>query len=300
MANSTAEVLEPALARIVEDYIFPEPAQEVAQLVRGKLASGGYDGLAGAALCEAATVDFQSVTRDKHLRLLWNDEPQAVEEDGDEEDDAGFTAMSVAENHGVHRVERLDGNIGYIDTRIVADPRDGARTIDAAMLLVSGTSALIIDVRRNKGGSPAGVAYWCSYLFPDGDVHLNDIYRRRDDRLRQFWTLDWLPGQRYLGRPVYVLTSATTFSGAEELAYNLKANKRAVLIGETTRGGAHPTTWHRLTPHITVTVPDARSINPVTGTNWEGTGVEPDIAASAEEAFDLAYQDALAKTAEAA
>ncbi len=72
-----------------------------------------------------------------------------------------------------------------------------------------------------------------------------------------------MPGPQYLDRPVYVLTSADTFSGGEEFAYDLKTQGRATLIGETTRGGAHPTSWHQLTEHLTVTVPGARSINPI-------------------------------------
>lgn len=297
MLTTTSQILEAALDRLLAEYIFPERAAEVAAGVRARLAAGGFDEVAGPALCEAVTAHFHELSADKHLRLLWNDEPQPVDPEDDGEDQ--FTALSVAENHGVHRVERLEGNIGYIDTRLIADPRDGAPTIAAAMRLVAGTRALIIDARRNRGGSPAGVAFWCSYLFADGGVHLNDIYERATDSTRQYWTLASVPGPRYLDRPVYVLTSSTTFSGAEELAYNLKTQRRAVLIGETTRGGAHPTNRYPLTPHVIVTVPIARSINPVTGTNWEGVGVEPDIAVPAAKAFDLAYEDALAKTAAA-
>ena len=104
------------------------------------------------------------------------------------------------------------------------------------------------------------------------------------ENIRKKWGFD---------RPVYVLTSDTTFSGGEELCYNLKTQGRAVLIGETTRGGAHPTDAFPITPSFEITVPIARSINPVTGGNWEGTGVEPDIAAPAAEAFALAYRKAL-------
>lgn len=286
-----------ALSRVSAEYVFPDKAAEIAGQVRARLAAGDLQELNGPALCTTVTELFHDITADKHLRLVWSDEPQPVATDDD--DGASFAALSAAENHGVDRVERLDGNIGYIDTRLIADPSDGADTITAAMQLVATTKALIIDARRNRGGSPAGVAFWCSYLFPNDAVHLNDIYERETDSTRQYWTLASLPGPRYLDRPVYVLTSSETFSAAEELAYNLKALKRAVLIGETTRGGAHPTEWRPLTPHITVTVPNARSINPITGTNWEGVGVVPDVAVSAEEALDVACRDALARTAAA-
>ncbi|MBS2534444.1 S41 family peptidase [Catenulispora sp. NF23] len=123
-------------------------------------------------------------------------------------------------------------------------------------------------------------------------LHRSQDTTRVKDATRQYWTLAHVDGRRYLDRPVYIFTSGTTFSGAEEIAYNLKAQKRATLIGETTLGGAHPSEWYPLTPHITVTIPNARSINPVTGTNWEGVGIEPDVAVSADEAFDVAYRHA--------
>jgi C-terminal processing protease CtpA/Prc len=166
--------------------------------------------------------------------------------------------------------------------------------ISAAMTLVASTRALILDLRENRGGSTYGMAYWCSYFFPEGEsVHLTDVYRRTTGQTQQFWTLPYVPGQRYLDRPVYVLTGPVTFSGAEDLAYNLKVRNRAMLVGESTRGGAHPTGYYPLTEHITVTVPYARSINPVTGGDWEGVGVAPDLAAPADKALDVAYQHAL-------
>ncbi len=159
------------------------------------------------------------------------------------------------------------------------------------MELVAHTRALILDLRKCSGGAPTGAALWCTYFFPDDQVHLNDIYERRTDSLRQYWTASHLPAPRYLGRPVYVLTSAATFSGGEDVAYTLQAHGRAAIIGETTGGGAHPTDPYPVTEHITVTVPTARTINAVTGTNWEGVGVSPDRAVPAEQALEAAVED---------
>jgi C-terminal processing protease CtpA/Prc len=156
------------------------------------------------------------------------------------------------------------------------------------MQLLATTAGLVIDLRHCRGGSPEGVQLWCSYFFADDQVHLNDIYERAGDSTRQYWTLGHLAAPRYLDRPVTVLTSAATFSGGEELAYNLKVLGRATVVGQTSRGGAHPTARIAVTPHVTVTVPTARSINPVTGTNWEGVGVEPDLPVAADEALDTA------------
>jgi C-terminal processing protease CtpA/Prc len=159
--------------------------------------------------------------------------------------------------------------------------------------LVSGTYALIIDLRRNHGGSPHAVVLWCSYFFPDGSTHLNDIFDATTGETRQFWSLAFVPGPRYTGRPVYVLSSAETFSGGEDFCYTLQAQGRAEVVGEATGGGAHPTRRIPISATMSISVPHARSVNPVTGTNWQGTGVVPDIAVPAARAYDVAYRRAL-------
>jgi len=177
--------------------------------------------------------------------------------------------------------------------RGVPGPEEAGPVIAAAMELISGTYALIIDLRRNHGGSPHAVILWCSYFFPDGSTHLNDIFDASTGETRQFWSLAFLPGSRYLDRPVYVLTSSETFSGGEDFAYTLQAQGRAEVIGETTGGGAHPTRGIPISATMAIAVPFARSVNPVTGTNWQGTGVVPDTATSADAAYNAAYRKAL-------
>ena len=292
MGMTNSEIVDAALARVLAEYIDEDKAIQTADFVRDRLAAGLYKALRAEALCELVTEDLQQVTRDKHLRLLWSDELQEV--GGAEEDEEFFAGLARSENQGIRRVERLTNDIGYIGTTLVAEPADAAMMISAAMTLVANTRALILDLRENRGGSTYGMAYWCSYFFPEGEsVHLTDVYRRTTGETQQFWTLPYVPGQRYLDRPVYVLTGPVTFSGAEDLAYNLKVRNRAMLVGESTRGGAHPTGYYPLTEHITVTVPYARSINPVTGGDWERVGVAPDLAVPADKALDVAYQLAL-------
>ena len=202
--------------------------------------------------------------------------------------------MGRMDNFGIRRVERLDGNVGYLDLRRMPVPGNAGPAIAAAMELVAGTYALIIDLRRNGGGAAEGVAMWCSYLLPEHPpTHLNDIFHADTGETRQFWALPYLPGIRYVDRPVYVLTSHRTFSGGEELGYNLQALGRAELIGETTGGGAHPTRGYPISRAVHIGIPFARSVNPVTGTNWEGTGVVPDVDVPQDEAYDVAYAKAL-------
>ncbi|MFF4759736.1 S41 family peptidase [Streptomyces sp. NPDC001292] len=261
--------------------------------IRRRLAEGVYDHLDGPSLCETVTAHLQEMCPDKHLRLLWVDQPQSLDPADEDEGRAAFLELLRTENQGIRRVEQLDGNIGLIDVRRIAYADEGADAIGAAMQLVAHSSALILDLRECRGGAPEGAAMWCSYFFRDDQVHLNDIYDRITGATRQFWTTAHLPAPRYTDRSVYALTSSITFSGGEDVAYTLQAHGRAVLVGETTRGGAHPTARHPITEHILVTVPTARTINSVTGTNWEGNGVVPDIHVPADQALDTALKAAL-------
>jgi len=201
--------------------------------------------------------------------------------------------MGRLDNFGIRQVERLDGNVGYLDVRRVAVPANAGPAIGAAMELVAGTYALIIDLRHNGGGAPEGVVFWCSYLLDERPTHLNDIFHADTGETRQFWALPYVPGTRYLDRPVFVLTSGRTFSGGEDFAYTLQALGRATVVGETTGGGAHPTRGFPISAAVHIGIPFARSVNPVTGTNWQGTGVVPDVPADAERAYDVAYARAL-------
>ncbi|WP_405447113.1 S41 family peptidase [Streptomyces erythrochromogenes] len=288
------EIIERALERIGAGYVFPEKAVDIDAAVRRRLAAGEYDGLDERALCETVTAHIQEVCPDKHLRLLWVEEPQSLEPEDQDAGRAAFLALLEAENHGVRRVERLEDGVTLVDLRLISTAEEGAAVIGAAMQLAARGSALVLDLRACRGGSPEGAAMWCSYFFPDDQVHLNDIYERRTGTTRQYWTVAHLPAPRYLDRPVYVLTSAVTFSGGEDVAYTLQAHGRAVLVGETTRGGAHPTDRHAVSEHVLVAVPAARTINTVTGGNWEGVGVVPDIAVPADQALDAALKAARA------
>jgi C-terminal processing protease CtpA/Prc len=286
------DLVESALALLMSNYVFPEKAAAAAAAIRSRSQAGEYDGMDEAALGQRLTAQLFKLCADKHLRVRVRDaslhgkvtEPEAA---------AAWEEYLRVTAYRIARVERLDGNVGYLDLRGVPDPSTGGRAIAAAMELVSHTDALIIDLRKNRGGSADGVIFWCSYFFPDEQTHLNSIFDAATGFTKQYWSLAYLPGARYLDRPVYVLISDFTFSAGEELCYNLQAQKRATLIGRATRGGAHPTDAFPLTPTLEITIPVARSINPVTGTNWEGTGVIPDLEVPAEQAFDVAYRMAL-------
>jgi C-terminal processing protease CtpA/Prc len=148
---------------------------------------------------------------------------------------------------------------------------------------------LVLDVRDCVGGAPATVALICSYLLGPEPVHLIDIESAAGRE--QSWSHAWVPGRRFgPDRPVAVLTSARTFSGGEELAFDLQELGRAVLVGERTRGGAHPRVGVRVHSHLEVTVPCARAVSPRTDTNWEGVGVTPDLEVPEGQALDAALR----------
>jgi Peptidase family S41/N-terminal domain of Peptidase_S41 in eukaryotic IRBP len=299
---SAREIVTRALELLRANYVFPEQAERAAAAIEARLAAGEYDNLDEIALTDLVTQHLQEATDDRHLRLMLGGPPprpraEAEPEPGKPEDrQARRQAMLQRfrlDNFGIRRVERLDGNVGYLDLRRMPLPAHAGPAIAAAMELVAGTYALIIDMRHNGGGSPEGVVFWCSYLVDERPTHFNDIFNAETGETRQFWSLPYVPGTRYLDRPVYLLTSHRTFSGGEDLCYTLQAAKRAEVIGETTGGGAHPTRGFPISPAISIGIPFARSVNPITGSNWQGTGVVPDVAVPADRAREVAYAKAL-------
>ncbi len=289
------EIVQTAMTILRSRYVFPERAAQAAAAIEARLSAGEYDDLAEPELAERLTSQLYAICADKHLRVHAHPEPRRPRPMPAERVRARQDMQQVGrlDNFGIYRVERLEGNVGYVDLRRVALPQNAGASIAAAMELVSGTYALIFDLRRNGGGSPDGVVFWCSYLFDGPSVHLNDIFEAETGETRQFWSVSWVPGSRYVDKPVYVLTSHETFSGGEDLCYTLQALGRAQLIGETTGGGAHPTGMRPLSATMAISVPFARSVNPITGTNWEGTGVVPDVSVAADVAYDVAYATAL-------
>ena len=283
------KLVDRLLDLLADSYVFPKRAAAAGELLRANLSTGKYDAPVDEGLCERLNEDLFEACRDKHLRLIWHpaadgDEPPASEEDLV----AGLREQFRLENQGVRRVEQLPGNVGAIQLTIIPPATTAGGSIAAAMELVKDTEALILDLRETRGGAPDGVALWCSYLLPDGEVHLNDVVQGPHGPTRQYWTSGHVAGPRYAERPVYVLVSSATFSGGEELAYDLKVIGRATIVGETTRGGAHPSTVLSLGDHVELRLPVARSVSPITGGNWEAIGVEPDIPTTAAEALDVA------------
>lgn len=287
-----------ALVTQLDAYVFPAVAEKIQADIEQRLEAGGYGDIKGGQqLADTLTAQMQGISGDRNLRLHFSPvplphlEPEAAPEPAELE--RQYQA-SRRRNFDLNKVERLPGNIGYIQLFSFEPPEFAGDALAAAMTLVAHTDALIFDLRHSQGGSPATVALLCSYLFPaHPPIHLNDLYWSETDETHQWWTVPYLPGQRYLDKPVFALVSPETFSAAEEFAYNLQVLKRGAVVGETTRGGANPGRGFRLHDHFWVFMPTGQAINPVTGKNWDTTGVLPTVKVPTETALDTAHLMAL-------
>ncbi|MEK6336727.1 MAG: S41 family peptidase [Acidobacteriota bacterium] len=300
-AATRTEVIRAVLSRLNESYVLPEVAARMEQSIRTRMQKGEYDKTdSSTALAEILTAHLAEIAKDKHLGVGFSYDPIPVSSGQDRpspEERERFHRMARSQNFGFEKVERLNGNVGYMELDGFMDPDVGAETAISAMQFLANTDALIIDLRYNGGGVP-GLAQLISTYFFAGPVHLHSIYWREGNRTEQFWTLPYVPGRRYLDKPLYILMRRRTLSAPESFAYNLQALKRATIVGEISAGGANPGREFRINEHFVVFVPTGRAINPVTGTNWEGTGVKPDIEVPSAQALKTAHLAALRKLLE--
>jgi retinol-binding protein 3 len=298
--STRAAIVDAVVKELADFYVFPDAAAKMGQAIRQHQQQHKYDAIVSAqTFAQTLTTDLREVTHDRHLSVgyyggsILPEYPFPPPPPSREQTER-MRAAQAPRNFGFEKVERLAGNIGYLDLRAFMPPSMMGDTAAAAMTFLSNTDALIIDLRQNGGGSPDAVSFIASYFFDDPQ-RLNDIVDRPTHETRQFWTSSHVPGRKFIGKDLYILTSNRTFSAAEDFTYGLKNLKRAVIVGEVTGGGAHPVGMRRLSDHFALAVPVGRSLSPITHTDWEGTGVEPDIAAPAAQALARAHLTALQK-----
>ncbi len=298
-AATRTAVIDNLIKELNAGYVFPEIAKNLEADLRKRQAAKEFDSITSAqAFTKKLTDDLQAISKDKHLRVRYSAQPIPVRVQRGEPTEAEREQQRLSTrriNFGFERVERLTGNIGYIDLRGFSDHEAGAETVAAAMKFLENTEAIIFDLRQNGGGNPFMVALISTYLFGDKPVHLNSLYFRPANKTDDFWTKPELAKVKFPNKDVYILTANRTFSAGEEFTYNLKNLKRATIVGETTGGGAHPGGMQRLHEHFGVFIPSGRAINPISKTNWEGTGVEPDIKVPKEQALKVAHIMAITK-----
>jgi hypothetical protein len=301
-AANRAAIVDSICLALEDTYIFLDVAQEMDKHVRGKLEKGEYDDIRTVQeFADVLTEDLQEISHDLHLAVFYAS-PEFLERVSTERDPEEIAREQQEEmaqrNYMFRKVEILSGNVGYVRFDQFVDATIAGPTAVAAMNFLANTDAIIFDLRQNGGGEPNLIQLLSSYFF-DHPVHLNSFYIRKEDSTQQFWTSAHVEGPRMTDTDVYVLISGRTFSGAEEFSYNMKNLERGTLVGETTGGGAHPVTYV-LYPdlNIRLKLPFGRAVNPISGTNWEGVGVKPDVEVEATLALDTAHLMALKKIRE--
>lgn len=300
-AATRSSVIDAIAAKLTEFYIYPDIAKKMIEALRAHQRRGAYDAISdGVELAALLSEHLLAVSHDEHLRV--EAVPRALPKEDFPSDppppDANMRAELKRANCGFNKVELLPHNIGYLKFDFFGDPSVCGPVATAAMGFLANADAIIFDLRENHGGEPEMVAYVASYLF-GARTHLNDLFERRRNKTTEYWTRPDLPGPKLVSTPAYVLTSRGTFSGGEEFTYDLKVLKRATIVGETTGGGAHPTGPHRAGDHFVIQVPCERPINPITKTDWEGTGVAPDVKVPADRALEAAQRLAVERVAKA-
>jgi hypothetical protein len=289
-AAERRRVIDGAIANLKEYYVYPDVAQRMADALRTHEKNGDDDAETdGALFADTLTAQMRAVSHDRHLSLRYSPSrtPKRPSDGPTPEEMERYRQDMKRTNCSFEKVAILPHNIGYLKFNRFPDPAICQPTLQAAMKRLGDVDAIIFDLRDNGGGDPRMVAAVCSYLF-DRRTHLNDIYNRRENSTQEFWTSSPIPGNTLANKPAYVLTSAGTFSGAEEFCYDLKNLKRATLVGEPTAGGAHLVRDRWINEHFTIGVPFARAINPISKKDWEGTGVEPDVKVDAAAALETA------------
>lgn len=292
--------IDATLALLNKEYVFPEVAKQMEDHVLKRLNT--YATITdGQTLATQLTNDLRTISHDKHLSInysptgfpddrLWNRNPTPALVS---EQKVSLKRLMHRENFGILNLSVLRGNLGYLSFKLLAPPEEAGDSYIAAMNYLSQTDALIVDLRQCRGAiSQHAIPLLCSCFFSQ-PTHLTDFYWRHTNRTTQSWTYAQVPGRHYGNKPIYILTSRGTFSGAEELTYDLKNLKRATVVGDTTGGGANGGGTLRISEHFVAFVPAGRAINPITKTNWEGVGVVPDTLVRANSALWVAQRMAL-------
>jgi retinol-binding protein 3 len=302
-AAARKRVIDTAIAKMTEGYVFPQKVPAIAKALRSGLA-GKYRAIGDPkAFADAVNADMEPVANDRHLRLMWSPEPLPPPPDPGKIDPAmraKFHEFMAQHNYALREVQILDGNIGYLKINGFLPAEDAGPTLAAAMGFLKNSDALIIDLRDNGGGDPQGVAMLVSYLEPP-ETLINTFHERDKAVNDQIWTAPYVPGGRWsTDKPVYVLTSKNTASGAEEFAYDMQQLKRGTVVGSSTWGGANPGKIEPIDDHFAIFVPFGMAVNPISKTNWEGVGVKPDVAVAPANALETAKHLALQKLLEGA
>ncbi len=281
-------VVRGAAASLEKHYIDPVVAQKMADALEGHEKNGDDNAATDArAFAELLTRQMRDVSHDPHLEVLYSEAPFARRPPAPTPQfHARYRKAMEQANCTFKPVKILPYDIGYLKFDSFPDPSLCQQTLAAAMASLNGADAIIFDLRDNRGGDPSMVMLIAAYLFD----HPEYMYNPRQDTSPDSWTRSPVPGSRLADKPVYLLTSARTFSAAEHFSYDLKMLKRATVVGETTGGATDVGTLHRLNDHFGIGIRETRAINPYREPDWAGIGVEPDVKVKAADAREMAVK----------
>ena len=285
-ATERRRIVAAAAANLERHYVDGESGRKMAAALRAHERNGDDDkSKDGAEFAALLTQQMREVSPDRHLTLDYFEAPLPPRSAAPtQEDFARYRETMKRQNCTFEKVEILQYNVGYLKLNSFPDVSVCQGTAEAAMASVNSADAIIFDLRDNRGGEPAMVSLMAAYLFD----HPEYLYNPRENTTEQSWTHSPVPGNKLADKPVYVLTSGRTFSGAEQFCYDLKMLNRATLVGETTGGGAHSGVFHRIDDHFGMGIPETKAINPYSKADWAEVGVEPHVKVRADDALDTA------------
>ena len=299
-ATERRRVTDAVIQNLNAHYVDPHVAQKMTHAMRTHEQSGDYEAVTdGAAFADLLTRQIRDVSHDMQLEVVYSQPPLPASRfdalgrplGPTPEELSRYREAMKQENCTFEKTEILPHNIGYLKLNAFPVPSICESSARAAMNRLKDVDAVIFDLRDNRGGEPEMVALMAAYLFD----HPEYLYNPRENTTERSWTQSPVPGNKLADKPVYVLTSARTLSGAEQFCYNLKMLKRATLVGETTGGAAHAGVFHRIDDHFGIGIPEIKAINPYSKSGWEGTGVEPDVKVNIAAALEMAVKLAESK-----
>lgn len=288
------EIIDTISILLENEYIEPKITHIIIDSLNSKLDNGRYSNISEDEFAYRITMDLFEASNDRHFYFQYNPDEAKIETDlkygnVDERQKAHqiLRERSKQINFGFEKVERLRGNIGYLDLRAFENPKYGGETALASMQFLSNTDAMIIDLRKNHGGFEEMVKLLCSYFFDDEKMLRTFLFKSGYEK--QSWTMPYVPGYKTYDKDLYILISNETGSAAEAFSYFMKNSKRAILIGEISRGAAHNVRPAVISNHFILNLPNKKPIDPITNSNWEKVGVQPNIITKKENAFEKAY-----------
>jgi retinol-binding protein 3 len=290
-STEATRVIDASLAHLRAGYVFPEKVPIIEKKLRASLSARRYSSISPQVFADRVTEDLRAAVHDKHLGLTYSESPLPLPHTADDAaNQAAMQTRMARRNFGFASAAVAPGNIGVLKITGFAPPAVAGSTLAAAMNFLRNTDGLVLDLTGNGGGNGEMVALLLSYFVPPR-THLNDFFDRKTQSTNQMWSNSYVSGGPYDShKPIAVAVDADTISAGEEVAYDLKTLKRATIVGEQTAGGANPGQDERIDDHFELFVPSGRAINPLTHTNWEGTGVSPDVRVKSAVAVEQAVQ----------